>query len=248
MTFNANINGSYLLHRDSGRWVQSLLEMDVAHLLHRTKTPFCSGLDAPCTVNIPSKNRRSDDFVIPVRSNYPLADDLHLVEHHLEIMGMAAVHEGDRLEKYLADKMQVHDHFESDPDVMHHLLPPPKNRGKYTEAELRAYIGHILGVTHEMAADHDQRNLQAVADLTDGFIEQLDCGSWRYRAIVDIAGDDNDIDGQLLNLATDLRCDKLLVFEQGLIIELTAEMPVRGMDNAHNKPEILGNESPLYLS
>jgi len=158
MTFNRNINGGFLLHRDSGRWVQSLLEMDVAHLLHQTKTPFCSGLDDPCTVNIPSKNRRSDDFVIPVRLNYPLADDLHLVEHHLEIMGMVAVHEGDRLEKYIADKMEIHDHFESDPGVIHHLLPPPRNGSKYTESELRGYIGPILGGADEMVAEHDERH------------------------------------------------------------------------------------------
>ena len=87
MTFNPKINGDYKLHRSSGRWVQSLLEMDVAHLLHQTSTPFCSGLDDPCTVNIPSKNRRSDDFVIPVRPDFPLPEDLHLVEHRLEILG-----------------------------------------------------------------------------------------------------------------------------------------------------------------
>ena len=158
MTFNAKLNGGYLLHRDSGRWVQSMLEMDVAHLLHRTNTPFWSGLDDPCTVNISSKNRRSDDFVIPVRSNFPLPDDLHLVEHRLEILGMAAVHQGDRLEKYIADKMEIHDHFESDPSVMHHLLPPPQNGSKYTELELRRYIGHILGGTAEMVAEHDERH------------------------------------------------------------------------------------------
>lgn len=158
MTFNPNINGDYKLHRSSGRWVQSLLEMDVAHLLHQTSTPFCSGLDDPCTVNIPSKNRRSDDFVIPVRPDYPLPEDLHLVEHRLEILGMAAVHQGDRLEKYIADKMEVHDHFESDLGVMHHLLPPPQNGSKYTELELRQYIGHILGGTAEMVAEHDERH------------------------------------------------------------------------------------------
>ena len=158
MTFNAKLNGGYLLHRDSGRWVQSMLEMDVAHLLHRTNTPFWSGLDDPCTVNISSKNRRSDDFVIPVRSNFPLPDDLHLVEHRLEILGMAAVHQGDRLEKYIADKMEIHDHFESDPSVMHHLLPTPQNGSTYTELELRRYIGHILGGTAEMVAEHDERH------------------------------------------------------------------------------------------
>ena len=47
MTFNPKINGDYKLHRSSGRWVQSLLEMDVAHLLHQTSTPFCSGWTTP---------------------------------------------------------------------------------------------------------------------------------------------------------------------------------------------------------
>ena len=177
MTFNPKINGDYKLHRSSGRWVQSLLEMDVAHLLHQTSTPFCSGLDDPCTVNIPSKNRRSDDFVIPVRPDFPLPEDLHLVEHRLEILGMAAVHQGDRLEKYIADKMEVHNHFESDSGVMHHLLPPPKNRGRYTEQELRKYIGQILGGTAEMVAEHNERHPPirpgSTFDSLDAILEAL---------------------------------------------------------------------------
>lgn len=177
MTFNPKINGDYKLHRSSGRWVQSLLEMDVAHLLHQTSTPFCSGLDDTCTVNIPSKNRRSDDFVIPVRPDFPLPEDLHLVEHRLEILGMAAVHQGDRLEKYIADKMEVHNHFESDSGVMHHLLPPPKNRGRYTEQELRKYIGQILGGTAEMVAEHNERHPPirpgSTFDSLDAIIEAL---------------------------------------------------------------------------
>lgn len=197
MTFNPNINGDYKLHRSSGRWVQSLLEMDVAHLLHQTSTPFCSGLDDPCTVNIPSKNRRSDDFVIPIRPDFPLPEDLHLVEHRLEILGMAAVHQGDRLEKYIADKMEVHNHFESDPGVMHHLLPPPQNGSKYTELELRQYIGHILGGTGEMVAEHNERHPPirpgSTFDSLDAILEalrvQFPPGSEiSWRAIDEFAG------------------------------------------------------------
>lgn len=197
MTFNRNINGGYLLHRDSGRWVQSLLEMDVAHLLHQTNTPFCSGLDDSCTVNIPSQNRRSDDFVIPVRPNPPLQDDLHLVEHRLEIMGMVAVHQGDRLERYITDKMEIHNHFESDPGVMHHLLPPPQNGSKYTESELRKHIGHILGGTDEMIAEHDEQHPPirpgSTFDSLEGILEalrvQFPPGSEiSWRAIDEFAG------------------------------------------------------------
>ena len=128
-----------------------MLEHDVANYLWRHGTPFASGIDHLTAVG--DGTRRSDDFVIPPRPG------ICEREVRLEIAGMVqAWDEGPEHDAYVRSKNEVHAFFASRPDVDHRLLAPPRNRTSYTEQELDAMIGDIVGGGPQAMAAFDAKH------------------------------------------------------------------------------------------
>jgi len=86
-----------------------------------------------------------------------------------------------------------------------------------------------------IAGDQNDRHARAQDQTRERFVEQFDRVGGRYRTIVHIAGDQDQVGLALRDTRDELFEDVLLVFDERGVIKRTSEMPIAGVDKTHTR-------------
>ena len=80
-----------------------------------------------------------------------------------------------------------------------------------------------------VSGNQDHRDVALNHQTGQDSIEKGDRLRRGDRAVVDVAGDEDDVDLLLLRKRDQLAQDMFLIFEEGLSVKITSKMPVCGM-------------------